>query len=56
MYTTVNENGVLNNYATEQNMYYAEYPTKEKQSQYAIQAAFATLMISTLLLVALSVS
>jgi hypothetical protein len=27
MYTTINENGVLNNYATEPKVYYAEYPS-----------------------------
>ncbi|MEA5573303.1 photosystem II assembly protein Psb34 [Calothrix sp. UHCC 0171] len=56
MYTTVNEDGVLNNYATEPTMYYAEYPAIWEQRQYAIQAAFATLLVTTLVLVSLSVS
>jgi hypothetical protein len=56
MYTTANEEGVLNNYATEPQMYYAQYPNQEQQRQYALQAAFATLLITTLMLVALGVS
>jgi hypothetical protein len=56
MYTTVNEAGVLNNYATEPKMYYATYPNQEQQRQYALQAAFATLLVTTLVLVALGIS
>ncbi|BAY76074.1 hypothetical protein NIES25_25230 [Nostoc linckia NIES-25] len=56
MYTTVNEDGVLNNYATEPKMYYAEYPAIWEQRKYLIQAAFATLIVSTLILVGFSVS
>lgn len=53
---TADENGVLNNYATEQNMYFAEYPNQYQQRQYRLQGAFATLLVSTLILVAFSVS
>ncbi|WP_156481622.1 photosystem II assembly protein Psb34 [Anabaena sp. 4-3] len=56
MYTTVNEAGILNNYANEPQMYYANYPTQEEQRQYAVQGAFATLLVTTLILVALGVS
>jgi hypothetical protein len=56
MYTTTNEQSVLNNYATEPQMYYADYPNKEQQRQYALQGAFATLLVTTVVLVALSVS
>ncbi|MFN6564481.1 MAG: photosystem II assembly protein Psb34 [Nostoc sp. ChiSLP01] len=56
MYTTVNEDGVLNNYATEPKMYYAEYPAIWEQRKYLIQAAFATLIVTTLILVGFSVS
>ncbi|WP_414579445.1 photosystem II assembly protein Psb34 [Anabaena sp. CCY 9402-a] len=56
MYTTVNESGILNNYATEPKMYYATYPNQEQQRQYALQAAFATLLVTTLVLVALGIS
>lgn len=56
MYTTVNENGILNNYANEPKMYYAQYPTNWEQRQYLLQGAFAILLITTLVLVAFSVS
>ncbi|WP_143841989.1 MULTISPECIES: ssl1498 family light-harvesting-like protein [unclassified Nostoc] len=56
MYTTVNEEGILNNYATEPQMYYAEYPAIWEQRKYALQGAFATLLVITIGLVAFSVS
>ena len=37
MYTTVNETGQLNNYATEPNMYLASYPAPEQQRRYLLQ-------------------
>ncbi|QLE56361.1 photosystem II assembly protein Psb34 [Nostoc sp. TCL26-01] len=56
MYTTINEDGVLNNYATEPQMYYAEYPAIWEQRKYVVQGVFATLIVTTLVLVALSVN
>ncbi|WP_156481550.1 MULTISPECIES: photosystem II assembly protein Psb34 [unclassified Anabaena] len=56
MYTTINEDGILNNYATEPEMYYATYPNQEEQRRYRLQGAFATLLVTTLVLVALGVS
>jgi hypothetical protein len=56
MYTTVNEDGILNNYATEPQMYYAEYPAIWEQRKYVVQGVFATLIFTTLVLVSLSVS
>jgi hypothetical protein len=56
MYTTTNEEGILNNYPTEPKTYYAAYPNQDEQRSYKYQAAFATFMITTLLLVAFSVS
>ncbi|MBW4642437.1 MAG: ssl1498 family light-harvesting-like protein [Goleter apudmare HA4340-LM2] len=56
MYTTVNEDGVLNNYATEPQIYYSEYPAIWEQRKYAIQGVFASLIVTTLIVVALSVS
>ena len=53
MYTT-DDNGILNNYATEPDMYYAEFPSPEQQRQYAVVGGFATLLVSFLVLVALS--
>ncbi|MBE9049727.1 ssl1498 family light-harvesting-like protein [Nostocales cyanobacterium LEGE 11386] len=56
MYTTINENGVLNNYANEPQMYYATYPNQEQQQKYALQGAIAVLLVTSLILVALGVS
>lgn len=39
MYTTINEEGILNNYATEPEMYYADYPSPEQQRSYTFQGA-----------------
>ena len=33
MYTTVNQEGILNNYAPETPTYYAEYPSQEQQTR-----------------------
>jgi hypothetical protein len=55
MYTTDNE-GLLNNYAVEPQVYYAEYPSSEQQRRYAIQGAVAFLFASVLVLIALGVS
>jgi hypothetical protein len=55
MYTTVNEDGILNNYPTEPKMHFAEYPAIWEQRQYIIQSVFATLLVTTLVLVACAV-
>jgi hypothetical protein len=56
MYTTVNEEGILNNYATEPETYYAVYPSPEQQRNYALQGAIATLLVIATVLVSLAVS
>jgi hypothetical protein len=56
MYTTTNEEGILNNYAKEPKLYYAEFPTKEQQSKYAFQGAIAILFVTSVVLIALGVS
>ncbi|MBD2519905.1 ssl1498 family light-harvesting-like protein [Nostoc sp. FACHB-973] len=56
MYTTVNEDGILNNYAAEPKMYYSEYPAIWEQRKYLIQGVFATLIVTSLVLVGFSVS
>ncbi len=55
MYTT-NEEGLLNNYATEPAIYFAEFPSPEQQQRYAFQGAIATLLVALSLFTALSVS
>jgi hypothetical protein len=57
MFTTTQlDNGILNNYAVEPEVYFAAYPSPEQQQRYALQGAMATLLVSTLVLVALAVS
>jgi hypothetical protein len=56
MYTTVNEDGVLNNYAPETSIQYAEYPTLWEQRRYLTQGAIATLLVGLLILTSLGVS
>lgn len=56
MYTTINEQGQLNNYASEPAVYYAEYPSPMQQQKYAVLGAVAAFLVSTLVLVALAVS
>ncbi len=45
MFTTSDENGILNNFANEPDMYYATYPTQQQQRGYLVQGVFATLLI-----------
>ncbi len=57
MYTTTQvDNGILNNYATEPKMSYAEYPTVYEQKRYFKQAAIASILVSALVLVSFVVS
>lgn len=55
MYTTNNE-GLLNNYAVEPPVYYAEFPSEWQQQRYAFQGAVATLFVALTILTAFSVS
>lgn len=55
MYTLNNE-GLLNNYATEPTIYFAEYPSTEQKQKYAFQGAIATLLVAAVTLIALAVS
>ena len=57
MYTTTQlDNGVLNNYATEPEMTYAEYPSLYEQKRYLKQIAIATSLVSALVLISFVVS
>ena len=55
MYTT-NEQGILNTYAGEPAIYYAEYPSPEQRERYAIQAAIAFVFVTLTILTAFAVS
>jgi hypothetical protein len=56
MYTTTDENGILNNYAVEPRMSYAEYPAVYEQRRYLIQGAIAALFVTACVLVSFAVS
>ena len=56
MYSTINQEGLLNNYASETPVYYAEYPNQDQQRRYAFQGAIAILFVNFLVLTALAVS
>ena len=57
MYTTTQkDNGVLNNYATEPEMRYAEYPGLYEQRRYIKQGAIAALVFSALVFISFVVS
>jgi len=56
MYTTTDERGILNNYATEPAVYLAEAPSSELKRRYIFQGAAATLLVALTLLTAFAVS
>lgn len=56
MYTTVNPEGQLNNYAVEPQMYLATYPSQWQQFRYLQQGAAALALVTTLLFIAWGVS
>jgi hypothetical protein len=56
MYTTVNERGILNNYAPETKVYCAEYPAVWEQQRYAMQGAIAIVFVSLLIWTTFAVS
>jgi hypothetical protein len=53
---TVDETGVMNNYAVEPQLYLAAYPSVEQQRRYLIQGAGALLLVASTLLTAFAVS
>ncbi|NJO40568.1 MAG: ssl1498 family light-harvesting-like protein [Cyanobacteria bacterium CRU_2_1] len=55
MYTT-NEEGILNNYAIEPPIHFAEYPSLEQQKRYVLQGTIALLLVVSTFLTALAVS
>lgn len=55
MYTT-DGTGLVNTYAVEVPIYYAEYPSFEQQRRYALQGAVAILFVGLLVLSVFGVS
>lgn len=56
MYTTQLDNGILNNYAAEPKMTYAEYPTIYEQKRYLQQGAAAAFFVTMLIFTSFLVS
>lgn len=52
----IDDEGIINNYATEPDMSLANYPSPEQQKRYVFLGAGATLLITITLLTALTVS
>ncbi|NEP59076.1 MAG: ssl1498 family light-harvesting-like protein [Symploca sp. SIO2G7] len=53
---TVDQEGLINNYATTPEMYEANYPSPHKQHKYFIQGAIAIFFVSLLVSVAFVIS
>ncbi len=57
MYTTTQlDNGILNNYATEPEMTYAEAPGFYQQRRYLQQGALAALFVTAIVFISFAVS
>ena len=56
MYTTQLDNGTLNAYALEPQVYIASSPSPEQQRRYVLQGGLAMLLVTGLMMVALAVS
>ena len=54
--STVDQEGLTNNYAVEPILYYAQFPSVEQQRRYAFQGAIATLFVTALFLTSFAVS
>lgn len=52
----IDDEGIINKYATEPNMYMANYPSPEQQKRYIFLGAGATLLITITLLTAFAIS
>jgi hypothetical protein len=53
---TIDDEGIINNYATEPDMSLADYPSPEQQKRYIFLGAGAILLVATSLLTAFAVS
>ncbi|MEC4986083.1 MAG: ssl1498 family light-harvesting-like protein [Oscillatoria sp. PMC 1068.18] len=56
MYSTTDDQGLLNNFAKETKVYHAEAPSQEQKRSYVIQGVFASLLVGALALVTFVVS
>jgi hypothetical protein len=56
MQTTQDERGILNNFAAEPTLYFAEAPSVAQKRRYLVQGAVASVFIAIILGIALTVS
>lgn len=56
MTIVTDENGIMNNFASEPQMYYAETPTSKDKRSYVLWGAIATALIAASVCVAVVVS
>jgi len=53
---TIDERGILNNYANEPAVYVAAYPTADEQRRYALESVAALVLVSLVLLTAFGIN
>jgi hypothetical protein len=56
VFTTTDENGIINNFASEPKMYLAETPSNKQQRSYVFQGIIGTLIIAASIFTAFVVS
>lgn len=56
MYTTTDEKGILNNFATEPKMYAAEYPSQQQKLRYVAYGVASISLIALTIFTAIAVS
>ena len=56
MTTITDEKGIINNFASEPQMYYAEPPSSQEQRGYVLWGAIATVLVTVIVLTAVVVS
>jgi hypothetical protein len=52
----IDEQGKLDNFAIEPQVYVAEYPTPAEQRRYALQGAIAVVFVSALIFISFAIS
>ena len=56
MTTVTDENGIMNNFASEPQMYYAEAPTTQDKRSYVLWGAIASVLVTASVFMAVVVS
>ncbi|MCT7956737.1 photosystem II assembly protein Psb34 [Laspinema palackyanum] len=56
MYTSTDEKGILNNFATEPKLYHADYPTPEEQKRYIAYGVASALLVALRIFTAVAIS